>query len=126
MALCHSIRLSHMGKKPVLHEVPELKEGQVFGPRLSVLDLNTDKCVVWPGATRAGYGIKKLPGNKVVQAHRWIYEQVKGKIPKGRYLDHKCLNRKCVNPEHMRVATPGDNVLYSWAFSRKKPGSYRS
>ena len=50
-------------------------------------------------------------GTKVVKAHRWIYEQIKEKIPAGLVLDHKCRVTSCVNPEHLRCVTQRENVL---------------
>lgn len=42
-------------------------------------------------------------------AHRWVYQQVVGPIPKGMHLDHVCRNTGCVNPEHMEIVTPAEN-----------------
>lgn len=86
----------------------------IYGPRMQVLDLKTDKCVEWPGATRSGYGLKKV-GDSTMSAHRWVWEQVKGPIPKGQQLDHMCRNRMCVNPRHLELVDPSQNKLRAWA-----------
>ena len=92
----------------------------VIGPRLQGLSLNTDKCVLWPGAVREGYGVKKI-GNTTINAHRYVYEKATGKkIPKGYAVDHKCRNRLCVNPKHLEVVTHSENMTRSWAARAKK------
>lgn len=42
-------------------------------------------------------------------AHRTAYEMTAGTIPAGMCIDHICRNRKCVRPEHLRLATYKQN-----------------
>jgi HNH endonuclease len=89
----------------------------IYGPKMELLNLKTDKCVEWPGARREGYGLKKV-GNTTVNAHRWVYEQTTGKkIPKGHAVDHTCRNRACVNPRHLEIVSHGENKLRAWGAS---------
>lgn len=56
----------------------------------------------------AGYGVI-WNGEKVVYAHRLMYEQMKGSVPKGLELDHLCRNRSCINPDHLEPVTHKEN-----------------
>ena len=70
----------------------------------------TENCWNWIGSNNgAGYGEIRIKGKKVY-AHRWSYEDVKGKIPKGYQIDHLCKNPSCVKPEHLEAVTPKVNV----------------
>lgn len=67
-------------------------------------------CIVWTGTIGAqGYGNLVVEGSKML-AHRYSWQRVNGPIPDGMFLDHKCHNRACVNVEHLRIATPKQNV----------------
>lgn len=74
-----------------------------------------DSCWLWAGGTNAyGYGVVDKVIDRVrcrMQAHRVMYENVVGPIPKGLVIDHLCRVRACVNPDHMEVVTVRENVL---------------
>ncbi|WP_280421159.1 HNH endonuclease signature motif containing protein [Nocardia carnea] len=42
-------------------------------------------------------------------AHRWLWEQLRGPIPEGQQLDHRCRVKLCVNPDHLEPVTPDEN-----------------
>lgn len=69
-------------------------------------------CHVWLGATSHGYGRIGLGGRGegTGATHRFIYEAEVGPIPEGMDLDHRCHNRRCCNPEHLRVCTRKENL----------------
>jgi len=71
----------------------------------------TDSCWWWRGyVNNNGYGrlyvaLKK----KSMSAHKLSYVLAHGDVPEGMVIMHSCDNRKCVNPEHLRVGTASDN-----------------
>jgi hypothetical protein len=74
----------------------------------------TPSCWNWVGAgarSERGYGRFQpvLGCRKLVQAHRFAYETLRGLIPAGLELDHLCRNRFCVNPDHLEPVTPQTN-----------------
>ena len=67
-------------------------------------------CLIWTGGQNgAGYGQMRADGKNVL-AHRWAYEHAHGLIPSGMQVDHVCHNRACVEPSHLRLATPKQNA----------------
>lgn len=67
-------------------------------------------CHEWIGARlEKGYGNFNLPTG-AISAHRFAFEMANGQIPKGLEVDHICLNRACVNPSHLRLATRKQNM----------------
>ena len=42
--------------------------------------------------------------------HVIAYELANGPVPEGKEIDHRCLNRLCVNPAHLRLATHAQNM----------------
>lgn len=93
-----------------------------------------DGCWQWTGARSAsGYGYSfwrddKGAGRNML-AHRLAFMLSKGDgaLPRWRRsdggsaqtIDHICRNRGCVNPEHLRVVSQHDNVLFGDAFSAR-------
>ena len=70
-------------------------------------------CWDWTASLSAqGYGqlAVKINGKRTVTtAHRISYSLHFGPIPDGKHVDHRCRNRRCVNPSHLRLVTPGQN-----------------
>lgn len=75
--------------------------------------VNTDDCWLWAGYKESqGYGqifYREDGKNKYHYAHRFMYEQLVGKIPEGLVIDHLCRVRHCINPDHLEVVTPRVN-----------------
>lgn len=80
------------------------------------IDFSMDEtaCWEWVGQrSYSGYGQAKLTlagMERVVLAHRWLYEALVGPIPAGLTLDHLCKNKSCVNPKHLEPVTIADNI----------------
>lgn len=71
-----------------------------------------DQCIEWDGTrVKGGYGIlwKKGHGRHEL-AHRQVYEEHHGEIPKGMRVLHRCDNPPCVNIDHLFLGTQGDNM----------------
>lgn len=65
-------------------------------------------CWEWTaGIADEGYGLFRFHG-KVRKAHRVSYEFAYGPIVCGD-VDHRCRNRRCVRPDHLRLATNKQN-----------------
>lgn len=52
--------------------------------------------------------------------HRLSYRAFKGVIPTGLQLDHLCMNKRCVNPEHLEPVTPLENTRRYLAHVRQR------
>ncbi len=67
-------------------------------------------CVPWPFSSRAGdYGQAYYEG-RLYGAHRLVLSLVTGEWPDRRtQAAHSCGRRDCVNPKHLRWATPKEN-----------------
>ena len=71
--------------------------------------IKKDGCWGWSGTTTsAGYSAFSL-GGRPIYAHRTSYEIHVGPIPAGKFMDHMCFNRACVNPGHLQPVTNKQN-----------------
>lgn len=56
-------------------------------------------------------------------AHRAAWRLMKGAIPDGMFVLHKCDNPICMNPSHLFLGTQKDNLLDMWGKGRARPKS---
>lgn len=66
-------------------------------------------CWNWIGSLNpSGYSQFGV-GDSVLRGHRVVWEALRGDIPEGQIVRHKCDNRRCVNILHLELGTLKDN-----------------
>jgi hypothetical protein len=72
------------------------------GPTLPHMD---SPCHEWVATLdKSGYG-KVTRNKRTLPAHQLIWETLNGPVPEGHRVFQRCLNRGCVNPDHLYTAT---------------------
>lgn len=90
-------------------------------------------CWLWTGPTSGSTGRgKDYPrmslGGQTVAVHLVMWTNVHGYVPGKKQLDHKCRNRRCVNPdpEHTELVTAKQNAIRrEEANGRRRPQKRR-
>jgi len=96
-------------KKPVM--IPFIENIERF---LSKIIVHGNGCWTYSGhITKDGYGRIEFSQEKriIVLAHRLSFELFNGPLDLEKVIDHECMNKKCVNPGHLRQVTQKINCL---------------
>ena len=85
-------------------------------------------CIEWQGARSVSskhlyYGIIHLHPRGHVRTHRLMWTLMRGPIPDGLWVLHRCDNPPCVNIDHLFLGTRQDNIADMVAKGRQPRNS---
>jgi len=72
--------------------------------------INNNNCWICISHKTGTHGYPRARRNGVVEKlHRYICKLEIGRIPEDKLVLHKCGNKKCINPEHLKIGTHKEN-----------------
>lgn len=91
--------------------------------RLSKYEISPSGCWNWLGKVNShGYGVITNEG-RYTRAHRAMFFMLNPDADSSMVVMHRCDNPRCVNPDHLALGTPRDNVLDMHSKGRFKGGA---
>ena len=109
-------------KNPVRFEDIDDKVKERFFAKVD----KTDTCWNWTGAVTAyrpnrpiGYGTM-IVNSRPFYAHRLSFLMHNGYLTEGLVVDHQCNNTLCVNPDHLKQMTNGENIRRGYEIRGRK------
>ena len=93
-----------------MHDPDELPFGQEMHDRWArKVSPSEDGCWLWQASLNSrGYGLISA-GGKLMLAHRYAYLAYTGELDNSLQIDHRCMNKACVNPDHLAQVTSREN-----------------
>jgi len=77
--------------------------------KIDKIQKGDNECWIWQWAIGPqGYGSVRYV-DKSIGAHRAVYMEYVGKIPRGKLVCHTCDVKPCVNPNHLYIGTHRSN-----------------
>lgn len=97
-----------------IHNLTNLGDARIERLRKRILShsrKNTrTKCWDWLGYVEADGYSRMIVNGKRLPVHRVSYRVFCGPLD-NRHIDHLCRNRRCVNPKHLELVSPRENIL---------------